>query len=76
MPPPLAVKVVLVPVQKVLLPLMLGLGLALTVMSVLAVLVQPLPAVTVTLYVLVLGVKPLITCGFAAAVVTPLPDQL
>ena len=76
MPPTLSDNYELPPTQNVLLPDMLAVGLALTVMLVLAVLVPPLTAVTVTLYVLVLGVKPLITCGFAAAVVTPLPDQL
>jgi hypothetical protein len=50
-PPPVAVKVVLPPLQITDVPVMLAVGNALTATPLLAVDVQPLPLVTVTVYV-------------------------
>ena len=53
MPPPLAVRTVLAPLQIVVVPLMLAVGNALTVTTLLAVAEQLLELVTVTVYVVV-----------------------
>ena len=62
--PPLAVKVVLSPLQITVSPLMLGVGLLLTTTVVCAVEEHPFPLVTVTVYVPLLAVVVLVILGF------------